>query len=101
MWGYNNKTIVLHELIGLDVKVLKSSDRFIEGIEGTVIDETKNLLVIRARDGNKKEIPKRTCTFAFKVEGTRKRFVVYGKEINFRSYERTEKALKYYKKRNI
>ncbi|MGC8496180.1 MAG: ribonuclease P protein component 1 [Candidatus Micrarchaeia archaeon] len=101
MWGYNNKTIVLHELIGLDVKVLKSSDRFVEGVEGTVVDETKNLLVIRTRDGNKKKIIKKACKFAFKVEGIRKRFVVDGKEINFRSYERTEKALKYYKKRNI
>jgi len=100
MLGYNNKNIVLHELIGLDVKVVKSSDTLRRGVRGTVIDETKNLLIIDTGKGIKK-VPKAGSTFMLRPKGFRKGFVVNGEEIMFRSYERTEKALKYYKRRNL
>ena len=96
MLTYNNKTIVLHELIGLTVKVVKSHDRSQIGIHGTVIDETKNTLLIRTEEGNKR-VAKDISTFKFKYG--KKSFVVDGEEINFRSYERIEKGLKFYKRR--
>ncbi|MGC8652148.1 MAG: ribonuclease P protein component 1 [Candidatus Micrarchaeia archaeon] len=99
MWGYNNKNIVLHELIGLSVKVAKSHDRFRRGVKGIIIDETKNLLVIRTAEGTVKRIPKENSTFVLKP-GKGKSFTVNGEEIMFRSHERTEKALKYYRRRN-
>lgn len=92
----NNKTIVLHELIGLYAEVLKSSDPSQVGIRGNVIDETKNTLLIETQDGAKRVV-KKVSTFKFKYG--RKVFVVDGKEIDFRAYERTEKGLKFYRKR--
>jgi ribonuclease P protein subunit POP4 len=51
-----------HEIIGLRVKILASSSRSMTGLTGTVIDETKNMLVVRTEDGVKK-IPKSTSVF--------------------------------------
>ena len=95
---YNNKTIVLHELIGLGVKVVKSRDSSQVGIHGTVIDETKNTLLIKTAEG-KKIVAKDISTFAFRHG--RDSFVVDGNEINFRSWERIEKSLKFYKRRRL
>ncbi len=95
----NNKTIVLHELIGLSVRVQKSQDRSQIGIHGTVIDETKNTLIIETGSGEQKKVAKNISVFVFKYG--RKNFVVDGKEIGFRSYERIEKGLKFYKRRKL
>ncbi len=98
MPNYNNKTIVLHELIGLKVDVVKSHDRSRQGLRGFVVDETKNTLLIETPSG-RKVIPK--LDSAFKFAYGRSRFVVDGKEINFRPYERLEKSFKFYKKRRL
>ncbi len=95
---YNNKTIVLHELIGLSVTVIKSRDMSQVGIHGAVIDETKNTLLIKNDEGIR-TVAKDISTFKFKYG--RKSFVVDGNEINFRSWERIEKSLKFYKRRKL
>lgn len=96
MHGYNNRNIVLHELIGLDAEVIGSRDNSQIGIKGRVIDESKNFLYLR--HGSKiKRVVKNISTFRFTRGGDS--FVVNGEEISFRSYERTEKALKFYKMR--
>ncbi len=92
----NNRNIVLHELIGLDVEVIGSKDGSQVGIRGKVVDETKNTLVISAR-GAQLRISKKISRFKFIADKTI--FIVDGKEIAFRPYERLEKGLKYYKKR--
>lgn len=96
MHEYNNKNIVIHELVGLDVEVVDSRDRKQIGINGSVVRETKNLLYIKTGDTTVKVV-KLISEFRFRV-GNR-RFDVKGVEINFRSHERTEKALKFYKLR--
>jgi len=93
---YNNKNIVLHELIGLDLKVLKSRDMAQRGISGRIINETKNTLVVSTANGTKRLVKK---VSVFRLSINRKRFVVDGNEINFRPYERIDKALKFYKRR--
>jgi len=98
MYLYNNKTIILHELIGAKVKVVKSSDWKQNGVDGTIIDETKNTFLIDTPKGIKRII-KNISTFAFEIN--RNIYIIDGKEINFRSYERTEKSLKFYKLRSI
>ena len=98
MQGYNNKNIVLHELVGLDAEVVNSNDRSQIGIKGKVLKETKNLLYVEDV-GSVKRIIKSISTFKF-GDG-KQHFVVDGKEINFRPHERTEKAMKFYKKRSI
>jgi ribonuclease P protein subunit POP4 len=98
MTEYNNKTIVLHELIGLKVEVLRSKDSSIKGTKGTVVDETKNTLLIRTASKDKR-VPKVTSTFKFLFG--RNKFIVNGEEICFRPYERLEKSFKFYKKRGM
>jgi ribonuclease P protein subunit POP4 len=95
---YNNKNIVLSELIGLRCKVVKSLDRNQIGVSGTVVDETKNTLVIET-DLGAKRIAKRISTFKFYSEG--KAFIVKGEEINFRPHERISKAVKFYRARKV
>ncbi len=93
---YSNRNIVLHEFIGLKVRVSKSSDANKRSLSGTVINETKNTLVVRTRRGPR-SIPKKGSVFAFAVG--EKRFTVDGAEICFTPEERIEKALRFYKKR--
>ncbi len=97
MHGYNNKNIVLHELIGLDAEVIKCRDRSQVGIKGRVINETKNLLYLK-HDSKINKVVKKISAFRF-TSGNDS-FLVNGEEINFRAYERTEKALKFYKRRS-
>lgn len=59
--------IVRHELIGLEVKVSASSNPYLKGISGIVIDETKNMLIVEGRDGKIRRIPKSCCKFKFKL----------------------------------
>jgi ribonuclease P protein subunit POP4 len=96
MPDYNNKNIVIHELVGLDVSVVDSRDQKQIGINGSVIRETKNLLYVKSGDATVKVV-KLISEFRFRV-GNR-RYNVKGEEINFRSHERTEKAFKFYKSR--
>ncbi len=94
--GYDNKNIVLNDLIGLKARVLKSLDKKQRGLSGIVIDETKNTLVMETEKGSKRVV-KKSSSFRFYFGG--KHFDVDGNEISFRPVERTEKALKYYKRR--
>ena len=60
------KNIFRHELIGLPVKVVKSTHKGFVGIEGKVVDETKNTLTIED-DDEEKIIPKGVATFHFNL----------------------------------
>lgn len=96
MLSYNNKNVVLHELIGLKVRVMHSSDKSQIGLYGTVIDDTKNTLLVSTRNGYRR-VAKKISRFKFIT--AKNIFIVDGKEIAFRTYERTQKAYKYYQKR--
>ena len=61
------KNIFRHELIGLPVKVVKSSHKGFVGIEGKVVNETKNTLTIEEDDYKEKIIPKGVATFHFNL----------------------------------
>ena len=65
----NPKDLIRHELIGLDVEVVKAKNHSLEGIKGKIIDETKNTLIIKQKDKMKK-ILKAQATFNLKVAGT-------------------------------
>lgn len=67
------QNIIHHELIGLDTKVVSSRNRSLIGIEGRIVDETKNVLTIET-DVQEKKIPKSCSSFIFtvpSVEGKR------------------------------
>lgn len=60
------KNLIRHELIGLRIKVAESSDPTLVGLEGRVVDETKNTLVIETEEGFKR-ILKKIARFRFKL----------------------------------
>jgi len=56
--------IVQHEFIGLETKVIKSSNPHVVGITGRVVDETRNTLTI-LHNGERKVVIKDTAVFDF------------------------------------
>ena len=60
------------------------------GIEGRVIDETRNMLVIRTRRGDV-ELPKEKRLFLFRLPGGR-RVIVLGDRIVGRPEERVKRV---------
>jgi len=65
------KNLIRHELIGLEVKVTDSANKFQVGIKGLVVDETKNLLTIETEKGIKK-IQKKGTSFIFTIPNGKK-----------------------------
>ncbi|WP_135664099.1 ribonuclease P protein component 1 [Halorhabdus rudnickae] len=59
-------TLPRHELIGLAVRVSDATDPGLVGIEGTVVNETTNTLVIGA-GGRTWQVPKAAVTFEFEL----------------------------------
>ena len=50
------------------MEVETSTDPGLTGIRGQVVDETRNLLVVRQEDGRVVRVPKRTATFRLAAE---------------------------------
>jgi ribonuclease P protein subunit POP4 len=69
------KDLVRHELIGLEVEVVRSSNKSQEGAKGVVTDETRQTLTIEVgRSGKEKSFAKDQCIFLFTLpEGGRVR----------------------------
>ena len=66
----SSKNIFYHELIGLELKVVDSSNPSLIGLCGTVIDETKKTLLIEVRsevknDGNIEDLSSNQNDFDF------------------------------------
>lgn len=77
----NEKNIKNHEIIGLNILVIESSDKKKIGIKGKVIDETKNTIILY--DG--KILPKKECVFEFDIG---EKVKVVGKNISKRPADR-------------
>ncbi len=59
-----------HELIGLNVSVVRSRNRTLVGLRGQVVDETRNTMVIQSRK-SRKRLVKNISSFRFKLpDGT-------------------------------
>ena len=78
------------ELIGLKVKVLKSTCRNLVGKEGIVVDETKNTLVIE--NHKLARVAKLGAEFEFTVGN--KKIVLKGSEIAYRPEDRIKRMKK-------
>ena len=83
------KNLKKHELIGLRIKVMRSSNRTQEGTEGKVVDETQNTFRIE-RGNREKIVQKRGSVFMFTLPAGEK-VKVSGDEIAFRPEERIRK----------
>lgn len=79
-----------HELIGLDAEVVESTDPSRTGIDGRVVDETQNTLLIETSEGEK-TVPKEESVFRFRLEDLKVR--VNGKLLSGRPEERIGKKL--------
>ena len=81
--------IVRHELISLNVQVVKSKNKNLVGLKGKIVDETRNMFVIKTKDGTKKLV-KDQSSFVFSFKG--KKIEVEGKILVGRPEQRIKKA---------
>jgi ribonuclease P protein subunit POP4 len=86
------ENLIRHELIGLQIRVIHSSNPTYTGIKGKVIDETKNMLMIS--DGVKKKwIQKDVAVYCFTLPD-KSTVEVEGEEILGRPVKRLKKSSK-------
>jgi ribonuclease P protein subunit POP4 len=85
-------SILQHEFIGLQAKVIRSSNRSQTGIRGKVLDETQKTLTI-LHDNKEKRIIKGTSTFQFTLLD-KTVIEVDGKVIVGRPEDRAKKAVR-------
>jgi ribonuclease P protein subunit POP4 len=86
------RNIIRHELIGLQARVVESTDKNKIGIEGRVIDETMQTLKIRKQNGKEVVVPKKECVFMFMLPSGEK-VQVNGKLLYGRPADRIKKRL--------
>ncbi len=87
----NKKNLLYHEIIGLDVCVIKHLDPSIEGKCGKILYETKNAIVI-CEDKEKKLILKKGAIFEFRINN--EKIIVSGDDLIGRPEDRVRKILK-------
>lgn len=87
----NKKDLIYSTFIGLSVKIINSSQRKTIGLQGTIVDETKNTLSIETEDGKEVKIPKISSVFLFKTDYDEE-VEVEGSKIAFRPHERAKKV---------
>jgi ribonuclease P protein subunit POP4 len=88
----NPSNLVRHELIGLEVRVVESTNPSQVGLSGRVVDESRNILAIETRAGVR-NLPKEDCTFSFLLpSGERVR--VEGRLLVARPEDRVKKKLR-------
>jgi ribonuclease P protein subunit POP4 len=85
------ENIVRHELIGLEVKIKKSTNPSQIGLKGIVIDETYNMIKIEVKE-KEKLIQKGTSIFIFALPNGKK-VEVDGKILIGRPEDRIKKKL--------
>jgi ribonuclease P protein subunit POP4 len=54
------ENVLVHEIIGLDAKIVESTDPTLQGVSGTIVFETKNTISIRT-DSSVKQIAKKAA----------------------------------------
>jgi len=86
------KNVFRHELIGLKARVAESSNKANAGLEGRVVDETRNTLALEVR-GKEKTLAKEQCVFVFSLPSGEK-VRVEGKALVGRPEDRIKKRLK-------
>lgn len=87
----NRKNIIYHEIIGLNVCILKHLDPNLEGKCGKVYYETKNTLVLET-DKGKKTVMKKGAIFEFLIEN--EKITVLGDDLIGRPEDRVKNLIK-------
>jgi ribonuclease P protein subunit POP4 len=86
-----SQNITAHEWIGLRVKIAKSSDPTLQGLEGVVRDETMNTFTIEA-NGKLRQVQKQKTIF--RAELPTENVEVEGSLLRFRPEDRVKKGLR-------
>ena len=86
------ENLVRHELIGLACRIKDSTNKALMGLEGRVVDETRQTLTLEA-GGREKSIPKDQCSFSFRIPSG-KWVRVDGRILVARPEDRIKKKLK-------
>lgn len=81
----SSENIASHELIGLETKIVNSSNNQILGLTGIIVDETKSMFVIKTTTGFKK-IPKKENHWKFFVQN--QDVILFGSDLCKRSFDR-------------
>jgi len=82
---FNKKGLVRSELIGLNIKIIESENKFNKDVKGKIIDETKNMFEIKTK-ATRKKIIKDQCIFEFTLKG--EKIQINGKSLTKRPEER-------------
>ena len=80
--------IVKHELIGLFAVVVDANNKNLIGIEGEIVNETKNTLLIEMKHGEKKVLKKGTY---FKIVVGNQEVIIKGEILVGRPEDRIKK----------
>lgn len=86
------ENLVRHELIGLPCKVKDSTNKALTGLEGRIVDETRQTLTLEVK-GSEKNLIKDQCIFSFKIPSG-KWVRVDGKILVARPEDRIKKKFK-------
>ena len=79
------ENIALHELIGLDTKIIQSSNIQSVGLKGKIVDETKSMFILQTKNGIKK-FPKENTLWKFSLDNNE--ITLDGSILAKRPYER-------------
>lgn len=82
--------ISAHEMIGLDTKVLQSTNSQINGISGKIVDETKNMFVLKTKNGLR-SIAKNHNKWFFSIN--EQKIILDGKSLSKRSQDRLARKI--------
>ncbi len=80
--------IARHEFIGLDVVVVDAQNKNLIGIEGEIVDETRNTFILETKQGEKKVLKKGT---SFKVTLDTQEIIIKGDILVGRPEDRIKK----------
>tara|TARA_Y100000310_G_C20556192_1_gene750622 strand:- start:115 stop:414 length:300 start_codon:yes stop_codon:yes gene_type:complete len=87
-YSITRENILTHEIIGLPMEIVNSTDANKVGVKGMIVDETKNTIVLDTLSGEK-VLPKQETVLSITLG--KETIVVDGKAIQFRPEDRTKK----------
>ena len=64
----NADTLLCHELIGLNIRILDDTSVTLTDVSGNIINETKNTFLIRTPKGKKMVTKKNATTIGFAID---------------------------------
>ncbi|MEM2920703.1 MAG: ribonuclease P protein subunit, partial [Candidatus Bathyarchaeia archaeon] len=88
-----SESLLYHELTGLEVEVVSSTNSSLLGVSGVVVFETMKTLGLKTKSGRVITVPKDVAVFNFKLENGSSK-TLDGKLLKYRPEERTAKWLR-------